>query len=93
LIEAAAQLQQAWTSKVIGAVGTAKIKLIRMDGTAYPEECHDYTEGLLVLDGQMMLNVDGQRIPVGSGEIYLVPAGVPHHVDSGSHGVLLILDH
>ncbi|RDD82421.1 cupin domain-containing protein [Dyella tabacisoli] len=63
-----------------------------MDGTAYPEESHDTTEGLLVLDGQMMLNVDGRLIPVGSGEMYLVPAGVPHRVEAGSHGVLLIFD-
>lgn len=92
LIEAAAQLQQAWTSKLIGTVGSTRIKLICMDDTTYPAESHDYTEGLLVLDGQMMLNVEGQRMRVGSGEIYLVPAGVRHHVDAGSHGALLILD-
>ncbi|WP_266156465.1 cupin domain-containing protein [Dyella silvatica] len=92
LIEAAGQLPQAWASQCIGAVGTAKLKLICMNATAYPEECHDYAEGLLVLDGHMMLSVEGQAVRVGRGEMYLVPAGVRHSVDAGSYGTLLILD-
>ncbi|MBT2116440.1 cupin domain-containing protein [Dyella sp. LX-66] len=92
LAEAAASLPQAWTSQVLARFGGAHLKVLRMDASAYPDECHDYPEGLLVLDGQMLLEIDGAVVRVGAGELYVVPAGVPHAVAAGSHGTLVILD-
>ncbi|RUL73632.1 cupin domain-containing protein [Dyella choica] len=92
LAESAQQLPNAWSSGLIARFGNASLKLLRMDASAYPEECHDYAEGLLVLDGEMVLHVDGQVLRVGAGEIYIVPAGVAHSVGEGSYGSLLILD-
>ena len=51
LVDAAAQLPEAWSSRVLAAFGDARLKLLRMDEAAYPEESHDYDEALLVLDG------------------------------------------
>lgn len=92
LIESARQLPETWSSSVLATFGDANLKLVRMDERAYPEECHDYAEGLLVLDGEMLLQVGAQAIGVQAGEIYIVPAGVPHSVAAGSQGTLLILD-
>lgn len=92
LSESAHLLPQAWSSSLIARLGNVNLKLVRMDASAYPQECHDYAEGLLVLDGQMTLHVAGQVLRVGAGEIYIVPAGVAHSVGEGSHGSLLILD-
>jgi quercetin dioxygenase-like cupin family protein len=92
LLDAAAQLPQAWSSSVLARFGNAQLKLLRMDDCAYPEERHDYAEGLLVLDGEMILRIDGQVLRVGAGELCVMPAGVPHSVEPGSHGTLLILD-
>jgi len=92
LAEAADGLPQAWTSKVLARFGGANFKVARMDASAYPDECHDYPEGLLVLDGQMLLQIGGDVVRVGPGELYVVPAGVPHAVAPGSHGTLVILD-
>ncbi|MFC4763346.1 cupin domain-containing protein [Dyella koreensis] len=90
--EAAAALPQAWSSSVLAQFGEGRLKLLRMDAQAYPEECHDYAEGLLVLDGEMVLEIEGRTLRVGAGEIYLVPAGVSHSVGEGSYGTVLILD-
>ena len=85
-------LPQAWKSTVLGRVGSSNIKVLRMDEMSSAQEVHDYTEGLLVISGQLMLSVGGEAISVGEGQIYLAEAGVPHAVLSGSHGVLVIFD-
>ena len=85
-------MPQAWKSTVVGQVGDSNIKVLRMDEMSSAEEVHDYTEGLLVISGKLMLGVGGEAISVGEGQIYLTEAGVPHAVLSGSHGTLVIID-
>lgn len=41
-------LPLAWKSTVVGRVGAANIKVLRMDEQSYEEETHDYNEALLV---------------------------------------------
>lgn len=85
-------LPQAWKSTVLGRVGDSNIKVLRMDEMSIEAEVHDYTEGLLVISGQLLLGVDGESVRVGEGQIYLAEAGVPHAVLSGSYGTLVIID-
>lgn len=92
LIDAAAQLPDAWSSRVFAQFGGAHLKLVRMDHSAYPEEIHDDDEGLLVLDGVMVLRIHGDIVHVRAGELCVIPAGTPHSVEQGSHGTLMILD-
>jgi quercetin dioxygenase-like cupin family protein len=87
-----AQLPTAWQSRLLGRVGDAQLKLTRMDGTASPQEVHDYIEALFVIDGELRLRIAGQVLRVRAGELCLVPAGTAHAVDEGSTGTLLILD-
>jgi mannose-6-phosphate isomerase-like protein (cupin superfamily) len=53
---------------------------------------HNYAEALMVVEGQMNLDIAGELVAVGSGEAFIVPAGLPHAVAAGSHGTLLIVD-
>lgn len=92
LLDTARDLPEAWRSRVLARIGGAQLKLVRMDGAAYPEESHDFDEGLLVLDGEMMLRMNESMMCVRAGELCVVPAGVAHSVEPGSHGTLLILD-
>jgi mannose-6-phosphate isomerase-like protein (cupin superfamily) len=92
LADVAAQLPQAWSSGVLASFGNARLKLLRMDERSYPEESHDYDEALLVLDGVMVLRIHGEVLRVEAGELYVVPAGMPHSVEGGSRGTLLIID-
>ena len=85
-------LAGAWQSKVLARIGDARVKVLRMDGSAYPEEQHDDAEALLVLDGELRLVIGGREQPVRTGEVVVVPSGIGHSVGAGSHGILLIVD-
>jgi len=86
------QLPRAWNSTVVGRAAGANLKVLRMDDAAYPDESHDFDEALLVLYGCMRLALQGQVTEVHAGEVFIVPAGVPHAVAPGSHGTLVIID-
>ncbi|MCH8617943.1 cupin domain-containing protein [Undibacterium sp. TS12] len=92
LISTAQSLPMAWRSTILGKAGGAQVKVLRMDDAAYPDETHDFDEALIVLDGQMNLDIGGETIVVKAGELYLVPANIPHAVAAGSHGTLVIVD-
>jgi mannose-6-phosphate isomerase-like protein (cupin superfamily) len=92
LAQQSAQLEQAWRSKRLARVGDTSLKLARMDAQAHPDETHACAEGLLVLDGELHLDVAGEAVTVTAGQLYMVPAGVSHAVRPGSHGTLLIID-
>lgn len=86
------QLPRAWSSKIVGRAAGANVKVLRMDATAYPDESHDFDEALLVLEGCMRLDLQGEVTEVRAGEVFIVPAGVSHAVAPGSHGTLVIID-
>ncbi|ENZ8428562.1 cupin domain-containing protein [Klebsiella aerogenes] len=85
-------LPEAWHSHVLGRIGTANLKVVRMDERSVAEEVHEYDEGLLVINGQLELSVKGEKIAVSSGQLYVAKAGIPHTVDTGSFGILVIID-
>ncbi|MDO8778468.1 MAG: cupin domain-containing protein [Burkholderiaceae bacterium] len=90
--ELADRLPAAWQSSLVGKAAGANIKVLRMDGAAYPNEVHEFDEALLVIDGLMNLDFAGQIVSVNAGELFLVPAGQAHAVARGSHGTLVIID-
>lgn len=92
LLALARSAPQAWRSRVCGVAAGAQVKVLRMDAQAYPDEVHDFDEALLVLQGQMNLEIGGARHVVQAGEVFIVPAGTPHAVAPGSHGTLVIID-
>jgi quercetin dioxygenase-like cupin family protein len=91
-LKSAVAQSEAWKSTILAKVGGANIKVLRMDGTPYPDESHNYPEGLLVIDGQLNLTIGNDAITVHAGEIFVVPIGVAHAVAAGSVGTLVIFD-
>jgi mannose-6-phosphate isomerase-like protein (cupin superfamily) len=88
----AEHLPTAWHSSIIGQAASANLKVLRMDGAAYPSEVHDFDEALLVISGVMKLEVAGAVLSVEAGELVIVPAGQAHAVAPGSYGNLVIVD-
>ena len=92
LLALASSLPEAWQSRIVGRPAGANFKVVRMDGQPYPNESHPFDEALLVLEGQMNLQFGNAVTCVAAGEVYIVPAGVPHAVAEGSYGTLVIID-
>lgn len=92
VVDTAAALPAAWSSRTVGQVGAACVKVLRMDGRAVEEEAHGAAEVLLVLDGQLELLVEGAEVTVRAGELYRIPAGARHAVRPGSRGTLVIVE-
>jgi mannose-6-phosphate isomerase-like protein (cupin superfamily) len=92
LLLQSSQLSDPWRSVVIGRAAGANVKVLRMDDRAYPNETHEFAEALLVLEGQMNLELQNEIISVKHGEVFIVPAGISHAVAPGSHGTLVIID-
>lgn len=88
----ASRISEPWHSVVIGQAAGANVKVLRMDDRPYPDETHEFAEALLVLQGQMSLDIQGHIVCVQQGEVFIVPAGIPHAVAPGSHGTLVIVD-
>lgn len=85
-------LPEAWHSAILGHIGASNLKVLRMDGRSVTEEVHEYDECLLVIDGRLELNVKGKKISVTAGQLYMAIAGIPHAVETGSFGTLVIID-
>ena len=85
-------LSEAWHSRILGRIGEANLKVLRMDERPIIEEVHEYDEGLLVIEGCLELSIGGKQISVTSGQLYVAKAGVAHTVKSGSYGTLVIID-
>lgn len=66
VVGTASALPDAWSSRSLGDVGTARVKVLRMDGGPVPEEAHGAAEVLLVLDGRLELSVEGAEVAVGA---------------------------
>ncbi|MET9482306.1 cupin domain-containing protein [Streptomyces sp. NPDC006638] len=92
LAETAAGLPRAWSSRLLGTVGPACVKVLRMDGSPVGEESHEAAEALLVLDGRLELEVGGTDVTVRAGELFVVAAGTAHTVRPGSRGTLVIVE-
>ncbi|WP_329562390.1 cupin domain-containing protein [Kitasatospora sp. NBC_01266] len=92
LSDTAAALPQAWRSQLLGQVGTARLKVLRMDELPLEEETHAGAEALLVLDGRLELLLGDREVTVGQGELVCVPAGTRHAVRAGSEGTLVLLE-
>jgi quercetin dioxygenase-like cupin family protein len=93
LAAVAGTLPRAWASTIVARIGGARLKVLRMDEAPYPDESHEEAEGLLVLDGELRLVLEGATVVVRPGEVFVVPPRTPHSVAAGSHGTLVLFDH
>jgi mannose-6-phosphate isomerase-like protein (cupin superfamily) len=84
LTKTAAELAMPWRSTIIGQAAGANLKVLRMDGSAYPDEVHDFDEALPVIEGEMHLDIADKITTVRAGEVFIVPSGTPHGVAAGS---------
>lgn len=82
-----------WTSLVLGESGTAKVKLFRVDPNGLAEEVHHaWSESLIMLDGEIDIELDVIIHTVRAGQHIHIPAGQTHSIHPGGHGAFILID-
>lgn len=93
LVEEAVLLPDAWRSRILGTIGGANLKVIRMDVNGIPHETHsEFDEALLLIDGQVSLEIEGEVIVMHAGGSSYRPCRKKHRVLKGSYGTLFLVD-
>lgn len=72
-----------------------KLQLNRHRDTEVANHAHDYAQLILYLSGEGVQTINGRRRPARSGDLFQIPAGVPHGyaVAGRSRPVCLVLDY
>ena len=93
LSEAAAALPDGWKGRVLADFGCVRAKLFKTDPAGLAEERHpDWEEALLMLNGELVIEIAGARHVLKAGDFCLIPRGTPHRILPGCHGCFLLLD-
>ncbi|MDB4473802.1 cupin domain-containing protein [Opitutaceae bacterium] len=80
LAEKFAKLDEHWSPRVVGSVdGTHLAKIAKLKGT-FTWHKHDHEDELfLVIKGQLVIELEDQKLTLDSGEMVVIPAGVMHN--------------
>ena len=82
-----------WKSLVLGRVANTHVKLFRVDPAGLPVERHpDWAESLIMIEGEIHLELGPERHRLRAGDHLYIPAGTPHSILPGGHGAFLLVD-
>ncbi|WP_227271413.1 cupin domain-containing protein [Roseobacter weihaiensis] len=78
LAEKLAQVTRHWDPHVVADYNDNDVMVVRFQG-AFPFHLHEDTDDFfLVLQGEMVMDLEGSAHPVKAGELFVVPRGVTH---------------
>lgn len=91
LSEKLALFDERWSPRAIGAVNDFLVKLVKLEGE-FVWHAHEVEDELfLVLHGRLRMQFRDREVPVGPGEMIIVPHGTEHRpVADGEVHVLLM---
>ena len=79
LAAVAAQLSDGWKGRVLADFGCVRMKLFKADAVGLAEEMHsDWDEAILMLEGELVLELDQVPMHLKAGDFHLIARGVQH---------------
>jgi len=75
----AASLTEFWSPRVVAEVDDAYVKVAKVHGTLAWHSHENEDELFLVLKGNLCIELEGESIELGEGEMFVVPKGVRHN--------------
>lgn len=93
LTEKLTQFTSHWDPHVVADYNDNDVMLVKFQG-AFPFHHHDDTDDFfLVLEGEMMMDIEGQEPEiVRPGELYVVPKGVTHRPRAETECKVLLIE-
>ncbi|MFH1804745.1 MAG: cupin domain-containing protein [Pseudomonadota bacterium] len=93
LAAVAAQLPDGWAGRILADFGCVRLKLFKADAAGLAGEVHsDWDEAILMLDGELVLELDQVPVCLKAGDFHLIPRGVRHRILPGCSGSFILLD-
>jgi len=90
LADRAAELAGGWRPDPLARIGDARLRLFRVDDRGLPAERHpDLDEAVLMLEGEMTLELDGRAVALRAGDFQFIAAGRVHAIRPGGVGAFL----
>lgn len=88
------QIQEYFSPKIIGEVNDVYIKLALVKGNDIPWHSHDNEDEMfLVMDGSMVMEIEGQpSFKLSQGEYFIVNKGVNHRIYSEEECRLMLIE-
>jgi len=83
-----------WLAKAEDTAGTFLLCEVQMDqGKLTPLHTHPADESLYLLEGELLMHMDGQEYQLSTGGLAFAPAGVPHAFKVVSEGARVLCLH
>ncbi len=77
--EVAASLKDHWSPRIVAEVNDSFVKVAKIKGD-FPWHSHEHEDEMfMVLDGEMSIELEDQTVCLKTGQVFVVPKGVPHH--------------
>ncbi|RLM07203.1 cupin domain-containing protein [Gibbsiella quercinecans] len=84
--------EQGIASRVLAKNGGGNITLFAFDqGQALSEHSAPFDAIVMVVEGRLLLTIDGRPVTVAPGEIVRMPANIPHAVDAPERAKMLLI--
>ncbi len=80
-----------WAPRVVAAFNDCDVMVVKVKGAFVWHDHPETDDFFLVLDGRLRIELDGDAVELGPGELFVVPAGARHRpVAEGEAHLLLI---
>lgn len=84
--------EQGIASRVLAKNGGGNITLFAFDqGQALSEHSAPFDAIVMVVEGRLLLTIEGQPVTAVPGEIVRMPANIPHAVDAPERAKILLI--
>lgn len=84
--------QETWSPRIIAQMNDYHLKLARIKGEFIWHQHAETDEVFYVVKGYMRIELRGQTVTLGEGELWVVPAGVEHKPVSDEECHILLIE-
>lgn len=86
------QISEYWSPKTVATVNDYDIRLVKVHGEFVRHAHADSDELFLLVSGELTIRMDAGDVPLGAGEMYVVPRGVFHQPVAAAEAAILLFE-
>ena len=91
-LQVAESLTARWSPKIVGEVDEAYVKVAKLHGTLTWHAHADEDEMFLVLKGQLIIEMEHEKVTLHEGQFFVVPRGVRHNPIAEEECLVLLFE-